>query len=115
MATRVPRIDDEIRDLREKLDLTQEQLAQVLGVTARTVSRWEHGAIPQPLARRAIQRWQKVLDRLQDVFGADDLRAWFHAPNDTLGGRTPFEAATTSDGAEVILDLIDRAEWGIPA
>lgn len=36
-------IGDKIRSLREKNDLTQEQLAKLLGVSDRTVSTWELG------------------------------------------------------------------------
>jgi DNA-binding transcriptional regulator YiaG len=42
----------EARALREALKFTQEQWAKVLGVRARTVSRWEtHGNIPEPVRR----------------------------------------------------------------
>ena len=33
----------ELRDRRHKLDLTQEQLARLLGVTVNTIARWERG------------------------------------------------------------------------
>ena len=36
---------EEIKARREKLELTQEQLAEAFGVTAITVSRWERGAM----------------------------------------------------------------------
>ena len=44
-----------IKDLREKLDLTQEQFASEVGVTFSTVNRWENGrGTPSPLAMRRI-------------------------------------------------------------
>lgn len=47
---------DLLRAIRAKLDLTQEQLAERLGVSFATVNRWEGGAnAPQKAAREAIQ------------------------------------------------------------
>jgi len=45
-----------IRKLRTKLGLTQEQFAAKVGVTWSTVSRWENGrGKPSPLAMKQIQ------------------------------------------------------------
>jgi len=45
----------EVRELRRRLNLTQEQLAQRLGVTVSTVRRWELGtSVPSPMAQRLI-------------------------------------------------------------
>ena len=45
-----------IRELRDKLDLTQEQFAAKVGVTWSTVNRWENGrGKPSPLAMRRIE------------------------------------------------------------
>jgi DNA-binding transcriptional regulator YiaG len=50
----------EVKQLRDKLELTQEQLAHKLGVTVKTVNRWERGrAKPSPLA-------VKLLDQLSE-------------------------------------------------
>ena len=50
----------EIRRLRKKLNLTQEQLAQKLGVSFTTINRWENGKNePSPLALKEIQRLMK--------------------------------------------------------
>lgn len=50
----------ELKELREKLELTQDQLAKLLDVATNTVSRWELGerSIPSllPLAMETIER-----------------------------------------------------------
>jgi transcriptional regulator with XRE-family HTH domain len=50
--------DFPVRELREKLDLTQEELARELGVTMMVVSRWERG-LSKP-SRRSFQKLQSL-------------------------------------------------------
>ena len=50
----------DVKALRRKLGLTQEELAQKLGVSWSTVARWEAGkGKPSKLARKAIEALQK--------------------------------------------------------
>lgn len=52
-----------MRAIRSKLDLTQEQLADRLGVSIATVNRWEGGANkPQAAAREAIMKLAREVD-----------------------------------------------------
>ena len=54
----------DIKKAREKLGLTAEELAQKLGVSVTTVSRWETGRHkPSKLARNRIK---EVVDQQQD-------------------------------------------------
>lgn len=47
-------LGERLKELRKKLDVSQEQLAQRLGVSVGTVSRWETGrAEPQSVAQKA--------------------------------------------------------------
>lgn len=47
----------DIRQIRKKLNLTQEQLAQKLGVSWTTVNRWENNKTkPSNLAQKQIER-----------------------------------------------------------
>jgi len=49
-------VADEVKQLRERLGLTIDQLAKELGVTARTVYRWESGASdPHPIYLARLQ------------------------------------------------------------
>lgn len=116
MATQMTDLAKELHTLRETLGLTQGELARLLGVSARTVSRWEQGeSEPQALSVREIRRWLKLKERMRELFTEEGLAAWFHAPHAALGGQTPFEAAVAPGGDEAILDLLGRVEWGIPA
>lgn len=115
MVTKVADPQEEVRKLRRGLGLTQEELARLLNVSARTISRWERGAsFPHPLAREKIRRWQRILERAQEVLKASAVPRWFHTPLPALGGRTPFEVACSPEGEAEILDLLGRLEWGIP-
>jgi transcriptional regulator with XRE-family HTH domain len=52
-----------VKELRERLHLTQEQFAQKVGVTYSTVNHWENGKrIPQPfLVRRLLELKEEVV------------------------------------------------------
>ncbi len=63
-----------VRELRKRLELTQEKLAAKLGVTFPTINRWENGHVaPSPLAKQRIQE----LLRSMGKNGADLLRRCF--------------------------------------
>ena len=52
----------DIKELREKLGMTQEQLAHKVGVSFKTVNRWERGkAKPSPLATKILNQLRKGL------------------------------------------------------
>ena len=69
--SKMPEMASLIRELRNRLGLTQEKMASQLGVTFPTINRWENGrAKPSPLA----------LKQIEDLLGAigekgQDLRA----------------------------------------
>lgn len=49
------KLEMDIKTLRTKLGMTQEQLARELGVSFKTVNRWENGkSNPSAMARRLI-------------------------------------------------------------
>ncbi len=54
-----------IKELRERLDLTQEQFAQKVGVTYSTVNHWENGKrVPLPfLVKRLLEMKQELDDQ----------------------------------------------------
>jgi transcriptional regulator with XRE-family HTH domain len=52
-----------IRELRQRLDLTQEQFAQKVGVTYSTVNHWENGKrVPLPFLVKRLVELKEELD-----------------------------------------------------
>ena len=67
----IPRL---MRELRERMGLTQEKFAAKLGVTYPTINRWENGrAKPSPLAMKQIAELLRGLG----VRGRDLLDEYF--------------------------------------
>lgn len=60
-----------IKAIRQRLGLSQEELAQKLGVSFTSVNRWENGQTkPSKLARRQIDILCKKYEKLKDPVGA---------------------------------------------
>ena len=61
-----PDIPKLIKDLRERLGLTQEQFAQKVGVTFSSVNHWENNKrTPQPFLLRRLIEMKEELDATQ--------------------------------------------------
>ena len=115
MRTQIADVGEELHGLRKALGLSQEELARLLGVSNRTVSRWEScTGRPNSLTLGEIRRWQAVTERLKEVFKPAAVPRWFHSPNQALGDKTPLEVAAAPDGEEELLDILGQIEWGIP-
>ena len=56
-------LKEKVKELRKKMDWTQEDMAREIGVSLSTVQRWEkQGAKPTRLARRELQRFFQEME-----------------------------------------------------
>jgi len=63
MVKRQDDIPTLVKELRRRLDLTQEQFAQKVGVTYSTINHWENGKrVPQPFLLRRLLEIKEELD-----------------------------------------------------
>ena len=83
-----------VRALQEKLQLTDEQLAWVVGVEGRTINRWRHKRnFPHGKNREALEALQDVVRRLDESFvDREGSRQWLNTPSRYLGQFTPRDA-----------------------
>jgi putative zinc finger/helix-turn-helix YgiT family protein len=78
---------DEIRSLRERLDLKQAELAQLLRLGANTVSRWEAGRNVQTGAMDVLLRLVRDVPGSLDYLRAHPRREEPSAPEKRVRGR----------------------------
>lgn len=93
------------------MGLSEDELAQALGTSRRTLQRWRTGtAYPQQAARQRLASLLHLYERVQGTFdGPDAVCLWFHTPSRYMGGVTPAEAVRVgrSDRAEAALEALD--------
>ena len=96
-----PAVSATLRAIRAKLDLTQEQLAEVLGVSFATVNRWEGGAAkPQRAALESIEH----LARDAGVLDVQDATEAAAQVTGRRRGRNAAAAPTTKPMEQMLWD-----------
>ena len=97
--------------LKEVTQTSREDLAQVVRIPARTLSRRE---VFHPDESERILRVAAAFQRAIEVF--EDLqkaRQWFSTPRRALGNKTPLQFCDTEVGASEVTNLLGRIEHGV--
>jgi len=110
---------EKIRDIRERLNISREEAAKILGVSSRNIYRWEHNINIRPhfdLVAR-ISKFKELGKVLLDTFKKEDIDDWLNTPNEALEGRTPIQeiisARTAEEGIQSIIDLLVNVKYGV--
>jgi transcriptional regulator with XRE-family HTH domain len=99
---------DHMQKLRLAFGLSQERLARLVGVSVRTVARWEGGqSRPSQLAERQLRGLEELQRLLVRLMRPDSVGEWMARSNDRFGGRSPNQVLL-SDGPEPILRLLQE-------
>jgi len=96
-----------IKALRAALDLSQESLAQLLRVKARTIVRWEKLETKPsgPAEIEKIQRLQGLVELGLRVYTAAGFRSLLSVPQPAFGGKTGYEVLAFGDFDRVLSAL----------
>lgn len=91
------------------LGLSQEALARVLNVSARTVHRWLKGA--RPRQNPEVDRLQRLASLLEEVLPSPEvIRSYLNHPNPSLDSETPLQVLLRGELDRVSADLSALAE-----
>ena len=97
-------------------DVPQSEWATLVGVTTRTMQRWDGKGTCSPQVSDRVLLLADVFARAQDVFGSkDSARKWLKHESTALGGIAPYTLLDTTAGAELVLRELGRIEYGVVA
>jgi len=116
MAVAAHPVNKKIHALRVKFGCSQEMLGHIIGVSGRTIARWEEDKNnPSLLAMQKVKGLQIILDKMDGVIKKEMEKEWLNTPNKSLGNKTPLEVIGQGfSGIQEVLRLLGRLEWGIP-
>lgn len=115
MAVLIYSINKDLRNLRSKFGCSQEIMGRIIGVSGRTIARWEgEESEPHPLARQQVRQLHNLLEKMEGVIKKGLEKEWLNTPNEVLKNKTPLEIIEQgSAGIQEVTRLLGRLEWGI--
>ncbi len=99
-------------EARQRLGLSQGQLAKALNVTARTLQNWEAGKGTSQMAKR-IGDLRELLSRMDDYVVAPMEKEWLSSPLEAFAGRSPRRLITEGRIRDLVIEF-DRLRAGQP-
>jgi len=104
--------DFALLEARQRLGLSQQQLANALNVTARTLQNWEAGKGTSQMAKRT-RDLRELLSRMDDYVIAPKEKEWLSSPLEAFAGRSPRQLITEGRIRDLVIEF-DRMREGQP-
>jgi transcriptional regulator with XRE-family HTH domain len=99
-------------NIRVKGGIKSRDVAQLLGTTPQTVSRWQNGqSSPQPKSLDRLLTLDWLADQLAQFYTADEARLWLFSRHVALGGARPADLIAEGRTDEV-LRVVDQLQSG---
>ncbi len=109
---------EKIKELNASYALTIEDIADVLDVTSKTISRWtkqkKNSGLISPQKSDRLQILESILELGKIVLGSEDeLNHWLHSPVLSLDGKKPVDLIKTESGRRKVEEVLHQIEYGI--
>lgn len=99
-------------DVRNRLGLTQEEMASALNVTTRTLQNWERNIGTSQMERRTRDLWE-LIGLMDDYVVARKEKNWLNTPNPTFKNRKPIDLIVEGKLRDLIVEF-QRLREGQP-
>ena len=101
-----------IRSIQEKASISSSEVADLLGTTVQTVSRWrKHNVQPEQERLRLLLDLDWLISQLSDFYQPDEARLWLYSRHPLLDAARPYDRIKEGSMDEV-LQLIDQMRSG---
>jgi putative toxin-antitoxin system antitoxin component (TIGR02293 family) len=106
-----------LEHFRENIGLSAGEVADLVQINPRTLSRRKREGRLHADESDRVLRLSRVYGRTLGLFGGDlgKARHWLSTPKVALGGESPLDYSRVDVGAQEVVDLIGRIEYGIPS
>jgi transcriptional regulator with XRE-family HTH domain len=104
---------NDVKQLRSRAKLSQEDLAKLLGTSWVTVSRWERKVTePNPEKQAILHRLRELIKRIGKAIPEERLVNFLMTPNPLLRGYRPVELLESDYSFEDLLSFVEAAKSG---
>ena len=102
-----------VKEVRTAYDLTQEQMAHVLGNAWVTISRWERGvSATPPEAEEKLRRMEILLQHLDSLIAREDLPKFLFTPNPAMANFPPVDLLQSGYAFQKLIELVEKTKHG---
>ena len=105
---------DVLLAVKEAMRLTDTELANIVRVPKRTLTRRKQEGVLRPDESERALRLLRLVRHAESVFGSTEgARDWMRTPNIALGEEPPLQFADTEPGARRVNQLLGQIEHGV--
>ncbi len=103
----------DVKELRDKTGLSQEELASVIGTSWVTVSRWERRVVaPSPEKGAMLRRLRELIKRMGKAIPEEELLEFLMTPHRLLKGYRPVDLLESDYSFQDLIAFIEAAKSG---
>lgn len=102
------------KELRSTLRLSQERLAKIVGVSTRSIARWEHDEVAiNPYTLGKLAMINACVHEAKTIMNPDEVVRWFNSKIPALDGDKPIDLLSQPEGIEMVHRTLCELKYGI--